>query len=155
MKGYTVLEALVTATVFALCLVLISSPMVLGIQMYKRSIGDMDSKARLLSSFETILHDLERHVGRQPLSLGEISADTSRVAVWTLWTDNGEKTVQYAVRNGTLLRALDGSEKPILTGNIDFEVNFVSPDLAWLSISLNGETLSRHIRLQFAQEESE
>lgn len=150
MKGYTLLEMLITISVFSLCLLLVCSSMIYGVNAYNSIRAKIDSKAQLLTAFDILRDDLKHLTANPSPIIGDISDKVEKVASWKIHSKKGVQAVQYAVEDGKLTRTLDGKATPILNGECDFEVKFLSQKLAWVSIKYGKETLTSHIRPELA-----
>lgn len=148
MKGYTLLEMLVTTAVFTLCLTIVSSSMIYGVNVYNSVKANIDTKGELLTAFDMLREDLKNLIVKPSLITAEISSDSKTISSWTIYAKGGEHAVQYALENGALIRTIDGKKSFILKGECDFEIKMLSRKLAWVSIKYGKDTLASHVRPQ-------
>lgn len=154
-QGYTIIEMLVTNSVFALCLILVSSTMIFGANLFGRVKSDIESKSALVNAFETMRKDLSLQAPGMFPAFGDISKDIKKTVTWQVQTSTGFNTVQYAVLNDTLVRKINGEEKVLLQGVVDFEIKVKAQNLVYLSIILGKESLSGHVRMKVLAESVE
>lgn len=148
LNGYTVIEMLVTSSVFALCFSLISSAMIFGANLFGKVRSDIEAKSALVNAFETMKKDLSlQEPGMFPLS-GDISNEVKKIAAWQIQSNTGFSRVQYAIKNDTLVRIFNGEDKVLLQGVVDFDIKVKAQNLIYLSVSLGKESLSGHLRIK-------
>lgn len=148
MKGYTLIEMMITTAVFALCLTLVTSSMIYGVNVYNSVKSNMETKGELLTAFDAMRNDLKNLIVKPSLMSGEISSATKKSASWTIYSSGQERSVQYSIEDGILIRTVDGKKTILLKGECEFEVKFITPKLAWVSLKHRKETLASHIRPQ-------
>lgn len=150
-KGYTLIEALVTNSVFALCFALVCSTMIFGANFFGKIKDEIASTSQFVNAFEVMREDLKNHYPDSSPNLGEISKVTNKTAIWQVWDDkDGQKTVQYSIKEGALVRSINGEENILLRGVANFDVKFLDSNLGWLSLEFADERLASHVRLRFS-----
>ena len=78
--GYTIIEMLVTNSVFALCFALVCTTMIFGSNIFSRVRSDIESKSALVNTFETMRKDLSLQVPGMIPFMGDISKEVSYLA---------------------------------------------------------------------------
>lgn len=146
-KGYTILEMLVTTAVFSLCIALITSTMIYGVNFHKKTTDKIETKAQFLDAFNILRQDIKYFVPNASPFMPTISSDTNKTARWTTYFNGKQHEVQYSIASGDLIRLVDGKASTILQqGEVDFEVKFLQPNLGFISLWYKGEKLSSHVR---------
>lgn len=153
--GYTIIEMLVTNAVFALCFALVCTTMIFGSNIFGKVKSDIESKSALVNAFESMRKDLSVQVPGMLPVIGDTSKDVKKTATWQIQTSTGLNAVQYSVVNNTLARKINGEERVLLQGIVDFDIKVKSQNLVYLSISLGKESLSGHLRIKVLAESGE
>lgn len=154
-RGYTIIEMLVTNSVFALCLAFVCTTMIFGANLFGRVRSDIESKSALVNTFETMRKDLSLQAPGMLPFMGDTSKEVKKTAIWQIQSSRGFSTVQYSVINDTLVRKINGEEKLLLQGVVDFEIKVKAQNLVYLSVSLREESLSGHVRMKILAESGE
>lgn len=154
-SGYTIIEMLVTNSVFALCLFLVCTTMIFGANLFGKVKKEIESKSALVNAFETMKKDLSLQVPGMIPFKGDISKEVKKTAIWQIQTSTGLNIVQYSIINDTLVRKINGEEKVLLQGVVDFEIQVKAQNLVYLSVILGKESLSGHARMKLLAESGE
>ena len=153
--GYTIIEMLVTNSVFALCFALVCTTMIFGSNIFSRVRSDIESKSALVNTFETMRKDLSLQVPGMIPFMGDISKEVKKTVIWQVQSLTGFSTVQYSVINDTLVRKINSEEKILLQGVVAFDIKVKAQNLVYLSVNLGEESLSGHVRIKVLAESGE
>lgn len=153
--GYTIIEMLVANAVFALCFGLVCTTMIFGSNIFGKVKSDIESKSALVNAFESMKKDLTLQAPGMFPFIGAISKDVKKTATWQIQTSTGLNAVRYSVVNDTLVRKINGEERVLLQGIVDFDIKVKSQNLVYLYLSFGKESLSGHLRIKVLAESGE